>query len=585
MTDVRLHGDVRAPADPRAAAGAPLSGELASSRPGTTRARWTGAWIVWLLGLGATAQCDGAGRGEPVAHVAAADTGFVRPSQIFCGKHRIYDDNQPSAWSGVPNTSDTTIGVDAAGNPVCLSDNDGVPNLIPALQHAELRGWLVHANATPNTAIDANGNHVGDVLVDDENEWRFDLILDVGWQPDPIASPIGDPGTTPINTLARVRQYISPGDIIQRARRNGASAMVGNVGTWGGAMNDVGGVAGNVVVHVEVDGWGPGRGGAFYWRQYNLFGGYYGPPGWVKQGMEQTYPPGSYIGPANPWYPVFWPFSLSPNGRPYQAGDYVSVIGTLWQDNPHIICHFFTGCDGGLPTAAQECWADATNGYSYFSSELHAPDYMRLIKPAIADGAAAVAPTDVSHSLIAYALCRSPGMTDPQTLNPPPGNYAISSIQYSVDGQPAVSAPASFVGTTATFSAPPTAAALVMYDVTWACPPGLTRCGDVCVSLASDAAHCGACSNACATGARCSAGACVAGPVCGDSVCSVGETCASCPSDCGACSYCGDGSCDPGESCRSCPDDCGACPCRTGTSDCCGDGVCRAAKACAAACP
>jgi hypothetical protein len=45
-----------------------------------------------------------------------------------------------------------------------------------------------------------------------------------------------------------------------------------------------------------------------------------------------------------------------------------------------------------------------------------------------------------------------------------------------------------------------------------------TTCGARCVDLSSDAEHCGACGNACATGARCVASACVAcmGATCGD---------------------------------------------------------------------
>jgi hypothetical protein len=50
-----------------------------------------------------------------------------------------------------------------------------------------------------------------------------------------------------------------------------------------------------------------------------------------------------------------------------------------------------------------------------------------------------------------------------------------------------------------------------------------------------NSAHCGACGNACATGANCVRGACVAPPVanrCGNNICDAGETSTSCINDC-----------------------------------------------------
>jgi len=44
-----------------------------------------------------------------------------------------------------------------------------------------------------------------------------------------------------------------------------------------------------------------------------------------------------------------------------------------------------------------------------------------------------------------------------------------------------------------------------------ACPAGLSRCGDVCIDLATDPASCGACGRACVAGARATAGRCEAG--------------------------------------------------------------------------
>ncbi|MBZ5711929.1 hypothetical protein [Nannocystis pusilla] len=57
------------------------------------------------------------------------------------------------------------------------------------------------------------------------------------------------------------------------------------------------------------------------------------------------------------------------------------------------------------------------------------------------------------------------------------------------------------------------------------CPQGLTQCEDGCADLAGDAAHCGGCGNACATG-----------EVCQDSECVVVENCT--PMSCPGLSYC-----------------------------------------------
>ncbi|MBF5041932.1 hypothetical protein FGE12_05975 [Aggregicoccus sp. 17bor-14] len=52
------------------------------------------------------------------------------------------------------------------------------------------------------------------------------------------------------------------------------------------------------------------------------------------------------------------------------------------------------------------------------------------------------------------------------------------------------------------------------------CSEGLTACGNTCVDLQSESAHCGACGQACAQGELCSEGACLAAPeACAGGVC------------------------------------------------------------------
>ena len=51
------------------------------------------------------------------------------------------------------------------------------------------------------------------------------------------------------------------------------------------------------------------------------------------------------------------------------------------------------------------------------------------------------------------------------------------------------------------------------------CSEGLSACGESCVDLASERAHCGACGVACAAGQLCAEGACVAAPTCEGGAC------------------------------------------------------------------
>lgn len=75
------------------------------------------------------------------------------------------------------------------------------------------------------------------------------------------------------------------------------------------------------------------------------------------------------------------------------------------------------------------------------------------------------------------------------------------------------------------------------------CPPGLVRCGGVCVDLSIDFAHCGACDTPCAGGAadRCLGGTCICGggSACGSGLNCVGGKCKCLPG--GRCTGCCDG--------------------------------------------
>ncbi|MCA9605294.1 MAG: hypothetical protein KC619_06855 [Myxococcales bacterium] len=123
------------------------------------------------------------------------------------------------------------------------------------------------------------------------------------------------------------------------------------------------------------------------------------------------------------------------------------------------------------------------------------------------------------------------------------------------------------------------------------CPVGTTECGPACVTLSDDAAHCGACGNACPRGAACLGGACAcpAGSAACEGTCrdvqSDPASCGACGVACAADQGCVDGLCVCDEpALDACPDgcfdlasddsSCGACgqACPSGAS--CVSGVC-----------
>lgn len=79
------------------------------------------------------------------------------------------------------------------------------------------------------------------------------------------------------------------------------------------------------------------------------------------------------------------------------------------------------------------------------------------------------------------------------------------------------------------------------------CAPGLTKCGALCVSTASDPQNCGKCFNSCQGGA-CQGGVCDDVPACPSGLTSCSGQCVNTetdPAHCGTCSF----QCQPGTSC------------------------------------
>src|SRR6266850_3335804 len=194
----------------------------------------------------------------PTIPGTAADAGLVaspdtQPARcFFCGKLNKHKDDGtisnctagspcPYVWPDQSNPNYLKCGnlIDPApGGTATLMGT-------PALESAEIRGWLTHLGKF----------HWG------ETEWEMDIILDIGWMPNP------DAPVTPLNTIDAIAQWVAPLNIAafgypkndtypypQPPASNsfdahGAGSMLGgSTATFGGNYA--------AVVHIEVDGWG-----------------------------------------------------------------------------------------------------------------------------------------------------------------------------------------------------------------------------------------------------------------------------------------------------------------------------------------
>ena len=177
-------------------------------------------------------------------------------------------------------------------------------------------------------------------------EDAFTIVLDWGWQPDPLAVAAG---IQPLNTLEAVSTAVTPFNITAfgtdaslRGDENSHAAQLDGTGrAWGGA--------GALAIHVEVNGWLDHGGGRKEGRPT--------PADWIRL-------------PNNP--DTGWPFDTShppsfPPGQTLKVGDYVRLVGALWEDHP---------LQRGFPPA--ECWKDGfTSGRGWM--EMHPVDFMALL--------------------------------------------------------------------------------------------------------------------------------------------------------------------------------------------------------------
>ena len=218
----------------------------------------------------------------------------------------------------------------------------------------EVRGWVI---APPG-------------YNEKENEFIFHLRLDHGWTP---ASP-ADQHADPINTVEKINQVITPHNMVAFGRGPSmeTTAWLGD-NTWG-SQNAL-------TIHVEINGWGsrsltqPHR--ARSWPP---------PDGWIIS--SGSGPEGAAPGVAwsfDPWNPP----SVPSGSGALASGDYVRMVGLLWEDAPHEDSdEGRSGQDGSRTKDGKQCWKHGRHDRGAVGrgfSELHPVDYAARIEPVVRD--------------------------------------------------------------------------------------------------------------------------------------------------------------------------------------------------------
>lgn len=499
---------------------------------------------------------------EGLPPIMTAASSSCRPaSHIFCGNARKFRNDGPGPAGGTVNkweynpgflfmrpfwSESKTIRYDPATQAVQCYSNPNAPD-IPATERTELRGWF------------RGGGFSGS----DEEEYGFNILLDNGW-----STPV--PGVNPVNTLDKINQAVTPYNIIDEGWKTSAD---GYNRVYGGAYQ--------ALIHVEVDAWGSVRGceasglgsGCDYYFRHK-------PEGWKYCYYNVNSPPNG-LPPSN--LPQCYPFPLTanPDGTPnvtgpfpldlgnappaFQVGDYIRVVGTLWEDGPHINgCQWYTifnrqhnvQCD--KVNEAKQCWNQgSTSGRGW--KEIHPVDLMEKI-PAPA----------YPHSVYAYAACTTGDPAELQdylyAYKSPPFKNSRIQIDGLVDGSftnwrsfvggPPTFGPADNIYGTVHFSVDSKMWAYRglykgVFDAYWGCAPD-------CQGRCSGDDGCGgSCGSGSSAGQQCVNSQCVCTAQCGpSSKCGDDNGCGGhCPGSCDSGRFCVDGAC------QDCPAGQSQCPC------------------------
>lgn len=356
----------------------------------------------------------------------------VKGSAIFCGNVRLYEDDETSLpWEGKPNTAAGAIR-NEAGRAVCMSPETVlVPS--PATQNFEIRGWVTRDFLPMSQEYTA------------EEEYFVEVALDLDWTPQP-AEP-GEPPLIRLHSMADLLKYIPATNIM----KFGGRQIAGTGDTWGG-----GGPA-QVIIHVEIDSWGPSRGK----KAYRKLGP---PPGWDQAGTEGV-------------DPVYFHRDILKGDRIASNGDYVRVIGTQWRDDSHL-----NPLD---PSDPKLCWAQHVPNGDYWA-EMHTADKIEKLPPP---------PGRTRNDLIAYAACSTTplSLSESVALQPPsPNDQIVKVIPAIWSASVATFAAPTFDARSVTFDIQSSGPALAFYRVIWSsCVPscnercgGSDGCGGVCPTRA-----------------------------------------------------------------------------------------------------
>ncbi len=220
-----------------------------------------------------------------------------------------------------------------------------------AQEKVEVRGWVFRIKEGGAGWTDGN------------EEYAFDLLLDYGWMPE-------TKDVYPINSIEAINSAITPHNVILFGFSFPPSSPLFDPYWQGPQMSSMLDTDGKVwggpeamVVHVEVNGWSAD--GRMKGNQV--------PSDWMA--MEAT--PG-----------VYWPFDPSnpPSEKsiPLREGDYVRLVGTLWEDEPHIYpwnpfrSNYGDNRGGEIGNTAKADWDEgSTKGRGWF--EIHPVDFMARI--------------------------------------------------------------------------------------------------------------------------------------------------------------------------------------------------------------
>ena len=364
------------------------------------------------------------------------------------------------------------------------SDCSVAPNTcrVPATEKVEIRGTVAGLDRYTDTS---HGAH--------NQEYNFDVLLDLNWDRDPCLPD----GITIINSLDALANAVTPFNIIsfggaQEFDANGVPRMP-KTGTspyrYGGP--------GSLIIKVEIDGWERGNRiptGDSPSRDYGP-----APTDWV---------PGTGSDPN-----VLWPFNPdTPLGNigvgPLQDGEYVRVVGTLWEDQEH---------DSNGVTS---CWQDGP-AVGRAHMEIHPVDYLaRVIQATRAQASTYTALTLCDNATIDAMVIKPPderpagapvnveekivpAFTTPGTPRQPEKLQDTGEVHVSAEALNWQDSSGSHKGKF-----------FALYRVFWdsPCPAGKTSCQNSCVdpqSFQNDSGNCGKCGFVCQGGRSCSAGNCV----------------------------------------------------------------------------